>query len=300
MTNKRIPPLIMILGFFIVATLFPREVSSGQDDDVENNLRIPQVNHVQIIVTEDGSSLVGRITWIGKDEIQFETDLGVVTIPIAKIEGIQEVPKSSIKRGEYWFPDPNSTRLFFAPTGRNLKKGGGYFCSYYLFFPGVAYGITDNFSIGGGVSLFPGVDLSEQLFYFTPKFGLKVSSSFNFSAGALLVRAPDGDESQLAGILYGMGTVGPADGSLTIGLGYGFVGSDFADRPVIVVGGNRRLSKEIAILSENWIIPDMDTPVVSLGLRFFGKSLSGDFALINTLKDPIFPGVPYTNFVYNF
>ena len=35
-----------------------------------------------------------------------------------------------------------------------LKKGEGYFSDYELFFPGIAYGVTDNVTIGGGFGSF--------------------------------------------------------------------------------------------------------------------------------------------------
>jgi hypothetical protein len=300
MVSRRVRLIIMIAAFLGVTTSLAGEVFPAQGDDIQDDLRIPDSDYVQIVVTKERSSLLGRIVKIGEKEVEFETDLGVVEIPIAEIKKIKEIPRSGIEEGEYWFPEPNPTRLLFAPTARNLRKGSGYFCDYYVLIPGVAYGITDFFSIGGGVSLFPGFGLSEQLFYFTPKLGLKAGGNLHLSVGTLVVGVPDGDENRLGGILYGVGTVGPTEGSLTVGLGYGFVDSDLADKPMILVGGSRRLSRKIAILSENWIMPEVDTPIVSLGLRFLEKSLSADMALINRLRDPILPGVPYVDFVCNF
>jgi hypothetical protein len=42
--------------------------------------------------------------------------------------------------------DPNYSRLLFAPTGRPLKKGDGYFSDYEVLFPGLAVGLTDHVS----------------------------------------------------------------------------------------------------------------------------------------------------------
>lgn len=290
----------MIAALLGVTTPLAAEVFPAQGDGMQDNLRIPDNDYVHIVVTEEGLWLLGRIVKSGEKEIEFETDLGVVAIPIAEIKRIEELPRSRIEEGEDWFPEPNATRLLFAPTARNLRKGSGYFCDYYVLIPGVAYGITDYFSIGGGVSLLPGFDLSEQLFYFTSKLGLKAGGDLHLSVGTLVVGVPEDNENRLGGILYGVGTVGPADGSLTVGLGYGFVDSDLADKPMIIVGGSLRLSRKMAILSENWIMPEVDTPIVSLGLRFLEKSVSADMALINRLRDPIFPGVPYVDFVCNF
>ena len=266
---------------------------------VAARLVIPDSSTMQVIETTDGSSNVGRIVRIGRDEIEFETDLGVIRIPIAKIRYIETLPAASVHDGEIWFKNPNETRLFFAPKARTLEKGTGYFSVYYLFFPGFSLGISDRFTLGGGFSIFPGVDMNEQLFFIAPKIGLVQKRTFQLSTGALLVRVPDGDA--VVGIVYGVVTLGEPDASLTAGLGYGFKDGDLADRPMVMVGAEHRFSQHTALVTENWIFPGVDDPVVSLGLRFFGRRLSVDLALINTLgEEAFFPGLPYVDFVYRF
>ncbi len=57
----------------------------------------------------------------------------------------------------------------------------------------------------------------------------------------------------------------------------------------------------MALVSENWIFPGVDVPVVSYGFRFFGEKMAVDLALFNVLDDDaIFPGIPYVDFVWNF
>ena len=75
---------------------------------------------------------IAATTFIGK---QIETRYGTLHIPQSQIREIREIGQFSLKKGEYWFPNPNTTRLFFAPTARTLEKGDGYFADYYLFFP---------------------------------------------------------------------------------------------------------------------------------------------------------------------
>ena len=79
-----------------------------------------------------------------------------------------------------------------------------------------------------------------------------------------------------------------------------YSGDDLADRPVFMIGGEKRLSSRIALVTENWIVPGTN-PLVSGGLRFFGRKMSVDFGLINMLgKDAVSPGVPYIDFVFKF
>lgn len=291
-----------LISFFLFLFLYPINVM-GQGRAVSSEeLKIPDPDKIQIITMRGGSTLVGRITEIGEDEITFETDAGKMILSISKIEKVKEVPAQSMRKGQLWFENPNTTRLYFAPTARMLKKGEGYFSDYMLFFPGIAYGFTDNFTFGGGMSLLPGVDIGDQIFYFTPKFGIKSSRNSNIAAGALIIALPEIDnESPVVGIVYGVGTFGDPDGSLTVGLGYGFVEDEIADKPMFMMGGEKRLSRRVSFVSENWIFPDVDEPLVSAGFRFFGEGISVDLALFNVLgEDTFFPGIPWVDFVFNF
>ena len=298
--RRRMSGAAILLGVCFSAACLAVETTYAQEKTgATQTFDIPDSTHVQILTTKNGSTNIGRIVKIEDHEIRFETDFGAVTIPTAEIAELKEVPLSAIRNGQYWFANPNATRLYFAPTGRMLKQGEGYFSDFYLFFPGVAYGVTDNITIGGGLSLFPGVDMNEQLFYFTPKVGLAAATNLNLAAGLLLVRVPD--ESATAGIFYGVSTYGTSDGSVTLGFGYGFVDSDVAKKPMIVVGGETRLSRRTAFVTENWIFPEVDQPLISYGFRFFGEKLSVDLALLNTIgADALFPGIPYVDFVVNF
>ena len=99
----------------------------------------------------------------------------------------------------------------------------------------------------------------------------------------------------------GVGTYGSPDRSVTFGFGYGMVDTDFADKPMIVLGGEQRLSRRIAFVTENWILPGLENVVISYGLRFFWEKLTVDPAFLKIAgSDAIVPGIPYLDFVYNF
>ncbi|MBA7671555.1 hypothetical protein ES703_79714 [subsurface metagenome] len=303
MTKNRFITTLILCFILALTTISSERIYAQGETSSTNNLKIPDPNYIQILTTADGSTLIGRIVEIRETEIQFETDLGKLTIPILKIIEIKEVPLSLIKEGKYWFPNPNATRLFFASTGRSLKKGNWYFADYYLFFPMFAYGITDNITIGGGVSLFPWLDIDENILYFTPKVGLISRDNFSFSTGVLIINLPSffDEELQSVGILYGVGTLGSTDASFTAGLGFGFVDTDIADEPMVMLGGEVRTARNMSLVTENWMLPGVDQPLISYGLRLFGERLSVDLAFITTIGEGMFfPGIPYIDFVYNF
>jgi len=266
-------------------------------------LRIPDSSHTQIITTTDGSMLVGRIAEIRKNEIDFESKFGKITILISKIKKIKEVPVSSMKEGVYWFSNPNSTRLYFAPTGRCLKKGDAYFADYYLFFTMFAVGVTNNVTLSGGMSILPTPDfVKHNIFVFTPKVALIQRDGGALSVGAMMVKIPDfgDDPAPSVGIVYTVGTLGNPDGSITGGAGYGYMDWKLADKPMLMLGAEKRTSRRTAFVTENWMFPGVEYPMISYGMRFFGEKLSVDLAFFNYFGELLFPGFPYIDFVVKF
>ena len=121
------------------------------------------------ISLKDGTILKGKI--IKEDE----TTIIVITmgsieikVPKASIVSINQI-RGRLTEGVFYRFDPNYSRLMFAPTGRPLRQGEGYFSDYYVFFPGISYGITDNIGFMAGASVIPGLGLTEQVKYLAPK-----------------------------------------------------------------------------------------------------------------------------------
>ncbi len=247
---------------------------------------------VWVIETSDGTSISGRILEFGDQRIVVGAESGAIAIPASKIVEMKTATADSIRDGKVWFKNPNPTRLLFSPTARMLKQGEGYFSDYYLFFPGLTMGIADGFTMGAGVSIFPRVDLENQLFFFGSKVGIIPD---RLAAGVLVLQGLDLPTS---GVLFGVTTIGQPDGSLSAGLGYGFIDGDLADRPTMMIGGEMRLSEHISLVSENHILPDTD-PLVAYGMRFFARRLSVDLGFWNELgEDALALGVPYIDFVF--
>jgi hypothetical protein len=203
--------------------------------------------------------------------------------------------------------DPNYSRLMFAPTGRPLRKGDGYFSDYELVFPGFAVGVTDNLSLAGGVSTIPGLGLTEQLVYFSPKVGFNLSDRASVSVGGLIAGVGGDDDLGTLGIAFGVGTFGSADHSVSVGLGLAReLGDPFAQtEPILMLGGQTRLSRSVALVSESWLVLDGETPLseqpFGLALRFFGDRLSADVGvvLVGEVLEEGLP-IPWLSVSYHF
>lgn len=258
------------------------------------------------ISLNDGSKLMGEIVQENDSTITIVTLSGLeVEVPGSSIISIKQT-RGRLVNGMFHRFDPNYSRLMFAPTGRPLRKGEGYFSDYYVSFPGISYGFTDQISVMAGFSVIPGLGLTEQLKYIAPRFGFQTSDEFAVSVGAIYVSIED----VAAGIAFGVGTIGRQDKSFTAGIGLGYTSEEeedfkFADHPIIMMGGNIRLSNSIALVSENWFVTGKDFDIgqqpLGVAVRFFGDRLAADVGVIivgEFLKEG-FP-IPWLSFVYNF
>ena len=247
------------------------------------------------ITLTDDSELLGMIESESDSLIFFITNAGL-ELSIDKTM----IKEKKIVQGEwsgdtFLRADPNRTRLLFAPTGRTLSAGEGYFSAYEIFFPFLAIGITDFITLAGGVTLFPGAE--QQIIYIAPKVRAVHLDNFDLSGGVLFCHIEDED----FGILYGVTSYGTSRASLTLGLGWGFVNGETADNPALMIGGEIQVSNSVKILTENWKIPEDEDLIISFGLRFFGEHLAADFGLLTTTGEKSgFPFVPWIGFAYNF
>ena len=268
-------------------------------------VRIPDSTQVQVMRLRDGSSIVGRVTEIGTDTVRFNAKAGTLNIARADIVELREVATSALRSGAVWPANPNATRLLFGPTGRMLEKGESYFNDTYLFLLSVHSGVTSRFSLGGGMSVLPLDNFSDNALYIMPKIGVYASPKLNVAVGGLagiVGGLVDEDENASFGIVYAVGTAGSPDASITFGTGVAYAAGEIARTPVAMLGAEKRVSRRLSLVTENYLIPNEDTnAVLSYGVRFFGEKLSADLAFWNAPGNDIpFPGIPYVAFSVKF
>lgn len=246
------------------------------------------------LVLRDGSRLYGTIEREDTNEVVFRTQAGAtVTAKRADIETLAKVT-GTLADGEFMPPDPNATRLFFAPTGRSLPRGQTYLGVYEFLMPFVQVGVTDRLSVGGGTPLLFGLDDDDRPFWITPKLQILRTSSTDVAVGVFHVFNMGGDSG---GVAYAVSTSGNAGGSFTIGGGVAY-GEGGTRSGVIMVGAERQVRRNLKVITENygW----RGSGVASVGVRFFGERLSADLALGLPLGADEFYAFPIVNFVYRF
>jgi hypothetical protein len=259
---------------------------------INGNNSINDSSAVVCLELTGGSELLGRI--VAEDSTTVTINL-LSQIPITvRKEDIKarDVEKGSVGKNGFWFEDPNSTRLLFGPTGKGLKRGEGYFAVLEVFFPMVAVGVADFVTLAGGLSLFPG--MSDQLIYFAPKVAVFQNETFATSVGDFFLFIPD--EKEEINIVYAVSTYTTDRFSVTGSVGYEL----YSGKPGVMLGGDVRISRYAKFISENWFFKDSNLNFASLGIRFMGKHLAADFALIIPITTGEGKYIPWVGFAYNF
>jgi hypothetical protein len=268
MIMKKILKLILCLSMFISVTV---QLQAQETRDTS----------LWVIETVDDNEYVGEILFRDKQIIRLKTQkIGEITIQMKDIKSITKVRASQMVKGDYWFENPHATRYFWGPNGYGLRKGEGYYQNTWIFLNQVSVGVTDNFTIGAG--LIPTFLLgggSAIPIWITPKVSVPIKKDkFNIGVGGL-VGGVVGESSELAGIAFGTATVGSRDKNMSLSLGYGFVGDEWANSPVVTFSGMIRTGKRGFFITENYFISagGETLAIISGGGRYVFKKLAIDF-----------------------
>jgi hypothetical protein len=295
--RRTLPALLLTLA--PLAAQAQDSIPAGQRDTVPKD-------SLTVIRLRDGSVLYGRILSEDADRLKVRTVGGLdIDIQRAQVSSISRTRGRLVGNDEFWAEDPNGTRLLFTSTGRALGKGEGYVSAYYIFLPFVAYGVTDRFTIAGGTPIVPGV--IGRAFYLAPKFTIAESERAAYSVGALSFALTEDIAAGTIGLVYGVGTWGSRDNAVTAGLGWGYNwgsgDSDMTSAPVLVVGGETRISRRVKLVTENWVYTGAveNGGIFSGGFRFIGDRLTSDLGMIGGVGGGgVGCCIPSVNFVWNF
>lgn len=283
-----------------LALALPLQLAGQQlcPDGRPYEIAVAGAEETQEIALEGGATYLGRVVSDG-DPVRFELLSGdLLEIARDRIVCLRAV-RGTRHDGEFWPEDPNTTRLFFGPTGRALERGEGYFSVFEIVMPFLSLGVTDRLTLSGGVPLIFGSG-GIQLAWLAPKYEVVRTETFRGAVGVLAFFAQGGS----AGVLYGVGTIGrTSDRAVTVGAGWGYDSeSGLYSAPALMLGFEARGGRNVKVISENYLFPDEGFGIISVGPRFFGERLTADLGLAM----PVDPGMgeffvfPLVNFVWNW
>lgn len=260
-----------------------------------------QVNIIRV-ETHDGNVFMGTLISEDDQKIILRVDrVGEIMIEINNIKRRTVIDPDRIRNGEYWFPNPQGTRYFFAPNAIGLNKGRGYYQNTWIFFNNVNYGLSNNFSIGGGLipGFLFGAGFSGTPMWILPKISMPIADNFYLATGAMIGGIVG---SGGGGLFYGSATFGDTDRNLTAGLGYGYAGGDLSDTPLVNVSGMYRAGRRTYALLEIYFLPGIDGSGVAIfGGRWAPENFAVDFGLITPLEAGVgYIGIPWLGITLPF
>jgi hypothetical protein len=105
----------------------------------------------------------------------------------------------------------------------------------------------------------------------------------------------DGDS---LGVVYGVATQGTRDTAVTVGVGYAYERYEDNGAPVVMIGGEHRVHRNLKLVTENYLFEGGG--IASAGVRFMTGRLSADLGLAAPIgTDEVFV-FPMVNFVWTF
>lgn len=263
-----------IFFVFFIVVMFQNLTCYGQN--------LPDSTKTIRIETKDGNIFIGKVITQDSLTLVLKTEsLGEIKIPRMNIKSQTELKEVKKVGNEFWLPNPQSSRYFWAPNGYGLEKGSSYYQNIWILYNQFSFGLADNFSIGAGVVpmfLFAG---TATPFWIVPKFSIPVvENKFNIGTGAFLGTII-GEDVGLFGLLYGTTTLGSRDKNISFGLAYGFAGGEWLKVPVINISSMIRTGPKGYFITENYAVSfDGELVVlISAGGRSIIRNIGLDYSL---------------------
>lgn len=231
------------LIFCVLCVFGLSTVVTAQEEDGFNN------DDYLIIEIMNGEKYKGN--YVSEDEMEIVIaifELGNTTFEKKFIKKIDKIALFQLKDGKYYFENPLYSKYYVSESAISLKEGEAFYQNLQIFINSFAYGVSDNFTISGGfetISLFEG---EFPGFYVSPKFTFgEEESDIHFGVGANLATY---QFDELFGSVYGMTTLGDKNNNITLGVGFGFIGSDFEETAVFNLSGMTRLSRRFGLVAD--------------------------------------------------
>lgn len=250
------------------------------------------------IETDDGNVYIGSIISQKPGYILLKTiSIGTITVQfdrIVKMERVTVSEHTEERRLMKEYSRPQETTYHFTPNGYGLRKGEGYYQNSYLFINQFYVGITDYFSLGGGLVPVP-VDGTPV--WVTPKFSVPiVKDKVNMGIGSVNA-VTLGTNSESFGMFYTNITFGSRERNFSIGAGKGYH-DGFDGRLAFSVSGAYKLGEDMYLITENYTISGIS--VGTIGGRYVWPGVSLECSIIYLYEYDLFMPIPYVGVIVPF
>jgi hypothetical protein len=231
-----------------------------------------------VVETKDGSRFVGKFIERRTDTVVLQTEaMGLIYLAESQMKSIDEVGK--VKEGSTnssWFRNPYAAQGLFFPTGISLKKGEGNYQNLMVGLNSIHYGITDNFSLGGGLEIISFAVTGNPVIYVEPKLSYSFSNNLHMSGGVYLLGSTSNfsSNSSIFALPFANLTYGNRDNNVTVGT---YFSPQSGGGQLVLIGGQWRVAKKFSLMSEIYLSEGV--ALVTLGSRFMTETFNLSFGL---------------------
>ena len=260
------------------------------------------VEKISVMVeTNDGSRFVGKLMARQDDVITLQTrNMGLMYIPVSQIKSIEEVgnTRKNVGNSDTWHRNPYAVQGLIFPTAFGLERGEGYYQNTMVGFNRFNYGMTDHFSVGGGleiISLFAGGKPS--VVFIEPKISHSIGKNFHLAVGAYMLFSSN-FESAVTVLPFSTFSIGNRDNNFTLG---GYIPTTRNGSPLILIGGQVRTGRKFGFTSELHLVDGEGFLI--FGGRYIGESFGLNFGLFRFIGSDSNSGlftIPYVGFTLPF
>jgi hypothetical protein len=260
-----------------------------------------------LVETQDENQFIGILDDSNPDKVVVDTrTMGKVSILRNKIRRIQPLTAAIIRTDELWMGNPNYHRNIMTPTAMPLRPHEGQVRNTDILFTAATYGMNKHWSAEVGFDLTSLLTISQpNLFYIMPQYHKQVGQKSYIAFGTFI--GVHGETSRLvADTIFGTTTTikttvmdlvpfttftyGTTENNLTFGVGYRFVDGKLRQNPVVMVGGQYRLSRNWMFVGEvmNQKLsaglrdpdnPEVLFPIINVGVRYLTRRYVFDFGI---------------------
>lgn len=237
------------------------------------------------IVTSGGGQFQGTLLSVAADRVELRDSEGLIQ-QIWRADIVAVIDLEAATAGVTYFQDAAESRLLVMPTGFPLPKHDFQVTDQEIALVTASYGVTDNFSLWGGLSI-PGAVVNARFgFAIGDRVGLSVGTMVGFS---WLFDSPSG-----VGLPYVIASFGSPNQNFTVGASVPIFGSAStaisATGAIAALAGKIVVSPSASLVTENWFyVPWQPTTSLSyafpaLAFRIAGSRFSWDIGAVVPIK----------------
>lgn len=280
-------------AFFTISLLFlsqPAVAQPGRDAPEGVLLRIEMQN---------GDVYTGRRLAMTDEEIIINTaTLGKLNLPLALVAEIREMQSGELINGKFVPFNHQAHQNLASPTAFAMSKGSVELHNFMLVFNQIGFGINDWFSLHVATELIsPIASLADGEFggpglMIRPHFSYPVApDKLTLGGGLAIIGIPFSGKPVDVIAPYAVATLGNRHTHLNVSAGWAFGKEDpsffFPPTPqrskplIFSTGGQVRLGRSVAIISENWVWSNAFSTnfINTLGVRLFGATAAWSVSL---------------------